>query len=60
MDDKRTLKKILTYNPKRKRNMGRPKIKWKDHRTEQTVYGPIHVDDDNDDDRNDKMKKRIA
>jgi hypothetical protein len=26
-------KKILTYNPKRKRNMGHPPLKWRDHHT---------------------------
>jgi hypothetical protein len=29
MEDRRIPKKILTYNPKRKRNMGRSQLKWR-------------------------------
>jgi hypothetical protein len=30
MEDSRIAKKILTENPKRKRNMGRPQLRWRD------------------------------
>jgi hypothetical protein len=33
MEDRRILKKIPTYNPKRKGNIGRPQLRWKDQHT---------------------------
>jgi hypothetical protein len=33
MEDRRIPKKILTYNPKRKRNVGRPQLRWRDQHT---------------------------
>jgi hypothetical protein len=50
--------KILSCNPKRKRNIGRPQLRWRDQhtlfkRTEQTTYGLIHEEDDNGDDDDD-------
>jgi hypothetical protein len=32
-EDRRIPKKILTYNPKRKRNTGRPQLRWRDQHT---------------------------
>jgi hypothetical protein len=49
MEGKRIPKKILTYNPKRKRNIGRPQLRWRDHHTLQkdgkTTNGLFHEDD---------------
>jgi hypothetical protein len=42
MDNRRTPKKILTYNTKRKRNTGRPQLRWRDQYTLQED-GTDHV-----------------
>jgi hypothetical protein len=42
MEDMRIAKKILTYNPKRKRNIGRPQLRWRDQQTLQED-GTDHV-----------------
>jgi hypothetical protein len=33
VEDGRTMKKILAYNPKRKRNIGRGHLRWRDQHT---------------------------
>jgi hypothetical protein len=33
MEDRRIRKKILTYNPKRRLNIERPQLSWRDHHT---------------------------
>jgi hypothetical protein len=42
MEARRIPKKILTYNPKRKRNIGRPQLRWRDQHTLQED-GTDHV-----------------
>jgi hypothetical protein len=50
MEDKWIPKKTLTYNPKRRQNVGCPQISIHFKRTEQTTSGLINDDDDDDDD----------
>jgi hypothetical protein len=33
MEDRRIPKNISTYNPKRRRNIGRPQLRWRDRHT---------------------------
>jgi hypothetical protein len=33
MEDRQIPKKILTYNPKTKQNIGRPQVSWRDQHT---------------------------
>jgi hypothetical protein len=33
MEDRQIPKKILTYNPKRKQNIGYPQVRWRDQHT---------------------------
>jgi hypothetical protein len=35
MEDRKIPKKILTYNPRRRRDIGRPQLRWKDQFTVQ-------------------------
>jgi hypothetical protein len=51
MEHRRIAKKIRTYSPKRRQNIGRPQLRCKGisvlfERTEQVTYGLIHEDDD--------------
>jgi hypothetical protein len=46
MEDRWIAKKILSYNPKRKQNIGHPQLRWRSQHTlqetEQTRHGLIH------------------
>jgi hypothetical protein len=52
MEKGRIPKKILTYNPRRRRGIGRPQLRWRTSilykRMERAKYGLILEDDDDD------------